>query len=192
MSEVSRRFDDLPRLTAKLQRRVDALERRRTGPLAVEEVTSGTAASLSFTVPAGIHAIRIVGHGRSNAASTRTSLVLTLNGVSTGLAYRTQRMEWTQTTPNAAAGTENTVVVGHLPAASGLSAVFGWVNILLSNLQGTQTSIQWEGGAVPEAADTDTRYRIGHGRFGALASTIQLAPGTGSFVAGTRYELRPV
>jgi len=158
------------------------------------EVTSGTEAVLTLTVPPGTPGCRVVGRGRSDAAQERTNLTIRPNGLSTS-GYQTQRIEWFMgsSTPGVVFNTGETswATGSMMVAADSSSNRFGICEFVIPRLSGSeQKEIRFIGGCDPQGASAEARSVHGLGRrtIGDI-TTIELRPGSGSWVAGTRFNL---
>ena len=166
-------------------------------PLDVAEVTSGTAATLTLTVPAGVTSARVVGTGRTDETALRSFLRVGVNSINSTNAYRYHRRSWSgdTTTPAVTVDSQATfwAIGSCLAAASASTSEFGSLDLFFPTVAGdARKRVQWAASVFPTATTADFVTVEGSGRVigAATITTIVLSTPTAAFVAGTRYELR--
>jgi hypothetical protein len=164
--------------------------------LGVAEVTSGTAASLTLTVPAGITSARIVGRGRTNLASNlRDTLNIKVNNHTATNTYVSLRrtLVGDGTTASTLATSDNVwVITNILAGATAGSTVMGSFEMMFPDISATSHNrlMHFAGGVIPSTSSAEARHVHGSGHVGLTSAitSVTLSAG-GSFVVGTRYEL---
>lgn len=152
-------------------------------------VTSGTAATMSATIPSTANHIEVIWTGRSDNASTATNLLLRVNGDS-GSNYLWEQNEQNNTAATAATagGATTSIHIGTMVAASGTTAsYFATGTFTMGNVQ---SSLCFKAASGRAASHATTTQVYGGTYGGQWASTnavtlITLLPAAGNFVAGS-------
>lgn len=168
-------------------------------PVDTAEVVSGTAASLTLTVPTGwTGPLAVIGTMRSDHADTSVGMRFKVNAVNSTNAYRAVRKRWSgSSTPTVtfATGDDSMGMDIVVPAANATSAEFGSVELMFPNpnRSGQRLRFRWLAEMIDATSAASSVVTQGTGRIiGAEPLTsITFEPGSGAFVAGTRFELRP-
>jgi hypothetical protein len=169
-------------------------------PIDVAEVTTTPQALLQLVVPSGLTAVRVIGWARTNESAIRTGLRVGVNSADQAGAFNRRRWSWsgTSTSPSVTAADESdawnlgTILAG----ANAHSAQVGEVEIVFPTVQGSRLRMRAHASVFATDTASEQVRTVTIGRTTSTVpgpiTSIQLSPSAGSFVAGTRFELRHI
>lgn len=164
----------------------------------ITDVTlSGALNPITITsIPGSYNSLVILAVLRSNAAVLNTSCSVQFNGVvAADYSYQVLRINGGNLSAQSAVATANGIYVGEFSAANATANTFGslWLEIPYY-VDTTRThNCMFHSGTIENTGGTNSdiwfHSGFGHTVAGAAIASVQLIPGAGSWIAGSRYTV---
>lgn len=156
------------------------------------QILSGSAASVSFTVPAGLRNLTVTWTARTDAAVATQLAFFTINGDSSAL-YTYTYSQVTNTTPTGSGNRSQTsAFYGSINGASATAGLAGTGTIFFQNWDSSTFGLGYTfTNEAMGAAAASQIYTTGGGVYLSTSArtSITFLPGSGNFIAGTDFQL---